>query len=73
MDGNKQCTLRLCVGVRKKVQFYYWKNNTFLDYREELSLADVPKTISWCQNSICVGFKRDYYLVEVSDIALVFC
>jgi len=31
----------------------------------DLSVPDVPKTIAWCQDSLCVGFKRDYYLIKV--------
>lgn len=28
-------------------------------------MPDVPKSMAWCENSICVGFKRDYYLIRV--------
>ncbi|XP_010225351.1 PREDICTED: vam6/Vps39-like protein, partial [Tinamus guttatus] len=31
----------------------------------DLSVPDVPKSMAWCESSICVGFKRDYYLIRV--------
>jgi len=31
----------------------------------DLSTPDVPKTIAWCEDSLCVGFKRDYFLIKV--------
>ena len=65
LDGSSRTSLKLCVSVRKKLQTYYWKNDRFKEFKPELSLPDVPKVVSWCKESICVGFKRDYYLVEV--------
>jgi len=26
---------------------------------------DFPKALAWCGNSLCVGFKREYYLIKV--------
>jgi hypothetical protein len=34
-------------------------------------VPDVPKSMAWCENSICVGFKRDYYLIRVSLLFLL--
>lgn len=31
----------------------------------DFSVPDVPRSMAWCENSICVGFKRDYYLIRV--------
>lgn len=31
----------------------------------DLAAPDIPKSMAWCENSICVGFKRDYYLIRV--------
>lgn len=36
----------------------------------DFNVPDVPKSMAWCENSICVGFKRDYYLIRVK---LIFC
>lgn len=34
-------------------------------FQGDFSVPDVPKSMAWCENSICVGFKRDYYLIRV--------
>ncbi|KAM3919215.1 vam6/Vps39-like protein isoform 2-T2 [Leptodactylus fuscus] len=58
-------TLKMCVAVRRKLQLYYWKDRTFHELQGDFSVPDVPKSMAWCDNSICVGFKRDYYLIRV--------
>ncbi|EMP39590.1 Vam6/Vps39-like protein [Chelonia mydas] len=57
--------LRMCVAVRKKLQLYFWKDREFYELQGDFSVPDVPKSMAWCENSICVGFKRDYYLIRV--------
>ena len=32
---------------------------------EDLGIPDVAKTVAWAGDSLCVGFKRDYYLIKV--------
>ena len=32
---------------------------------EDLGVPDVAKTVAWSGDSICVGFKKDYYLIKV--------
>uniref|UniRef100_A0A8C4R8C4 VPS39 subunit of HOPS complex n=1 Tax=Eptatretus burgeri TaxID=7764 RepID=A0A8C4R8C4_EPTBU len=56
--------LRLCVVVRKKLQLFTWKNGDLIEFQPDLCLPDFPKSIAWCGDSICVGFKRDYYLAK---------
>uniref|UniRef100_A0A1W7RBP8 Vam6/Vps39-like protein-like protein n=1 Tax=Agkistrodon contortrix contortrix TaxID=8713 RepID=A0A1W7RBP8_AGKCO len=57
--------LRMCVAVRKKLQLFYWKDRKFHELQGDFSVPDVPKSMAWCKDSICVGFKRDYYLIKV--------
>uniref|UniRef100_A0A8C2ZZS2 VPS39 subunit of HOPS complex n=1 Tax=Cyclopterus lumpus TaxID=8103 RepID=A0A8C2ZZS2_CYCLU len=57
--------LRMCVAVKKKLQLYYWKDREFHELQGDFSAPDIPKSMAWCENSICVGFKRDYYLIRM--------
>uniref|UniRef100_A0A8C6TDZ0 VPS39 subunit of HOPS complex n=1 Tax=Neogobius melanostomus TaxID=47308 RepID=A0A8C6TDZ0_9GOBI len=57
--------LRMCVAVKKKLQLYYWKDREFLELQADFAAPDFPKSMAWCGNSICVGFKRDYYLIRM--------
>eukprot|EP00063_Salmo_salar_P091677 XP_014066512.1 PREDICTED: vam6/Vps39-like protein isoform X1 [Salmo salar] len=61
-----EAQLRMCVAVKKKLQLYYWKDREFYELQGDFAAPDIPKSMAWCQNSICVGFKRDYYLIRVS-------
>jgi len=40
-------------------------NLVWLLVQGDFSAPDIPKSMAWCENSICVGFKRDYYLIRV--------
>uniref|UniRef100_A0A665WC49 VPS39 subunit of HOPS complex n=1 Tax=Echeneis naucrates TaxID=173247 RepID=A0A665WC49_ECHNA len=57
--------LRMCVAVKKKLQLYYWKDREFYELQSDFAAPDIPKSMAWCENSICVGFKRDYYLIRM--------
>lgn len=58
-------SLRMCVAVKKKLQLYYWKDREFHELQGDFGAPDIPKSMAWCENSICVGFKRDYYLIRM--------
>ncbi|XP_076002792.1 vam6/Vps39-like protein isoform X1 [Genypterus blacodes] len=59
--------LRMCVAVKKKLQLYYWKDREFHELQGDFAAPDIPKSMAWCENSICVGFKRDYYLIRMDS------
>lgn len=65
MTGEKSVFVRICVAVKRKLQLYYWKNNEFMKLVEDISLADVPRALAWCQETLCVGFRGEYSLFEV--------
>ena len=52
------------------LKLFVWRNNQFEDMGEELGIPDVAKTVAWAGDSLCVGFKRDYYLIKVNEIPL---
>ncbi|XP_055028430.1 vam6/Vps39-like protein [Misgurnus anguillicaudatus] len=64
-SSSGEAKLRMCVAVRKKIQLYYWKDREFLELQADFAAPDIPKSMAWCENSICVGFKRDYYLIRM--------
>ncbi|XP_052769246.1 vam6/Vps39-like protein [Mya arenaria] len=65
MSGDKQTTLKMCVANRRKIHLMYWKNRDFTDMDADLSVYDIPRSIVWCKEKLCVGFKRDYYILKV--------
>uniref|UniRef100_A0A671PEJ7 Vam6/Vps39-like protein n=1 Tax=Sinocyclocheilus anshuiensis TaxID=1608454 RepID=A0A671PEJ7_9TELE len=65
LDCNCEAKLRMCVAVKRKIQLYYWKDREFHELQGDFAAPDIPKSMAWCENSICVGFKRDYYLIRM--------
>ncbi|XP_055878560.1 vam6/Vps39-like protein [Biomphalaria glabrata] len=59
--------LRMGVASKRKIQLFYWENREFQELRQDLSLYDFPHALSWCQNSLCVGFKRDYFMINTKS------
>ncbi|XP_056111844.1 vam6/Vps39-like protein isoform X1 [Rhinichthys klamathensis goyatoka] len=64
-SSSGEAKLRMCVAVKRKIQLYYWKDREFLELQGDFAAPDIPKSMAWCENSICVGFKRDYYLIRM--------
>ncbi|KAH9489099.1 Vam6/Vps39-like protein [Bulinus truncatus] len=62
--------LRLGVASKRKIQLFYWENREFHELLQDLSLYDFPHALSWCQNSLCVGFKRDYFIINSKNGSL---
>ncbi len=36
-----------------------------VQFQPDLNVPDVPKAMAWCNDALCVGFKRDYFLINV--------
>ncbi|XP_058058938.1 vam6/Vps39-like protein [Anopheles bellator] len=57
---------RVCVAVKRKLQCYYWKQDHLLTFINDIDLNDVPKTVAWNNHFICVGYKTEYALYDIS-------
>lgn len=71
LTGDTSTLVRLAVAVKRKLQLYYLKNNEFFPLMEDINLAEVPKSMVWCEETICVGYKGEYALIEVNNITIV--
>ena len=70
LTGEEGCTVRLVVAVKRKLQFYYWKNRKFLDLQPDINLPDVPRSLAWRKNAICIGYGSGYSLVKMGWLKL---
>lgn len=70
MTGETALVARMCVVVKRKLQLWYWKHiqSDLLTFMPDIELSDVPKTVLWSENTICVGYKTEYVLYDVSDV-----
>lgn len=48
------------------MQVYHWKGKDFLEHSENIDLPDIPRTLVWCDQTIIIGCKNEYYLFDVS-------
>ncbi|XP_053393314.1 vam6/Vps39-like protein [Mercenaria mercenaria] len=67
LSGEKQATLQICVATRRKLQIMFWKNRDFIDLVPEMNMYDIPRAMVWFKDRLCVGFKRDYFIVKIES------
>ncbi|XP_075976960.1 vacuolar protein sorting 39 [Anticarsia gemmatalis] len=67
MTGESKSLVRLCVAVRRKLQLYQGINGEFKQHLYDFTIPDVPKVMAWGQQYLCVGFKADYVLYDLSS------
>lgn len=63
--GETAIIIRLCVAVKRKLQFYLFKKDSLSEYMRDIDLADVPKTMCWMNNTVCLGFDSEYILYKL--------
>lgn len=73
LTGETALVVRLCVAIKRKLQFWYWKHDKLLEFCQIIDLADIPKSLVWLENTICIGFKTDYILYDVSELDCYCC
>lgn len=67
MSGKEVAVIRMCVAVKRRLYLYYWKKPGFVLFENsDLTLKDIPKTLVWCEETICVGYKGEYCLHKVT-------
>ena len=49
--------------MKKKLQLYEYINNNFTLTRD-LSIPDTPVSMVWYGHNICVGYRREYHLLN---------
>ncbi|XP_039248093.2 vam6/Vps39-like protein [Styela clava] len=64
-QGETAHTLRLCIAVKRKLLLYFWKNRSFHELCPDISMPEIPKCMAWCRDSVCLGFRREYFMVTV--------
>ena len=65
VTGDLSVTVRMVVGVKRKLQLYYWKNRKFHHYAPDVVVQDIPKSLAWFHQTICVGFRTEYSIVKL--------
>lgn len=67
MTGENATVVRMCIAIKRKLYLYYWKKSGFeLFENSDIILKDIPKTLIWCEETICIGYKGEYCLHSVT-------
>ncbi|XP_050430213.1 vam6/Vps39-like protein isoform X2 [Adelges cooleyi] len=67
LQGNANNTVvRLCVAAKRQLQVYHWKGRDFLEHSENFDIPDIPRTMVWCDQTVIIGCKNEYYLFDVT-------
>jgi len=66
LTGETAVAVRMAVVMRRKLQFYYWKNRKFHKLQEDLTVPDVPKSLAWAGEALCLGTRGEYSLVNMA-------
>ncbi|XP_059611031.1 vam6/Vps39-like protein [Phlebotomus argentipes] len=69
LTGETTLIVRMCVAVKRKLKFWCWRHNDnqFIEYAPDIELNDIPKSLCWSLETICVGFKTEYVLYTLTD------
>lgn len=72
MTGETAIVARICIAIKRKLQFWYWKRDKLKEFDNGIGidLNDVPRALSWSENTICIGFKTEYVLYDVIKNAI---
>ncbi|KAL5099435.1 hypothetical protein RYX36_003762 [Vicia faba] len=60
----------LCFGRQKRVCIFRHDGGRGFVEVKEFGVPDVVKSISWCGENICLGFRREYVILNASNGAL---
>lgn len=78
MQKTKGCTcfcvtltdrygLALCAGIKKHIMIYSWDGSQFTELKDIQHTWDTPHALAWCDQNICIGFKRDYCMLNSTN------
>lgn len=55
LTGETNTVVRLCVAVKRKLQLYYWKGNQFNEFKDDLTVPDIPRELAWYNLIECLS------------------
>lgn len=56
----------ICCAIKRQLQFFYWKQDKLNTFSYSIELKDVPKALCWVDDAVCIGFKDEYVIYNVS-------
>ncbi|KAH8382910.1 hypothetical protein KR009_005771 [Drosophila setifemur] len=72
VDSQKSTTgevatfIRVCCAIRRRLVFFFWKKNMLVSLQLSIDLTDVPRSLCWVGHAVCVGYKDEYVVYDIS-------
>ncbi|XP_017013413.2 vam6/Vps39-like protein [Drosophila takahashii] len=67
--GSVGTVIRLCCAIRRRLVFFFWKKDKLDSLLLNIELSDVPRTLCWVGHAVCVGYKDEYVVYDISGKA----
>jgi len=63
--GELATFIRIGCAIKRRIVFFFWKKDKLASLELAIELIDVPRAISWVNQTVCVGYKDEYVLYDV--------
>ncbi|XP_016951341.1 vam6/Vps39-like protein [Drosophila biarmipes] len=66
ITGRVATFIRVCCAIRRRLVFFFWKEDKLNSLELSIELSDVPRSLSWVGHAVCVGYKDEYVIYDIS-------
>ncbi|XP_017034400.1 vam6/Vps39-like protein [Drosophila kikkawai] len=72
VDSQKSTTgevatfIRVCCAIKRRLVFFFWKKDKLDSLELSIELSDVPRSLCWAGHAVCVGYKDEYVVYDIS-------
>eukprot|EP01128_Nolandella_sp_AFSM9_P012212 TRINITY_DN9057_c0_g1_i1.p1 TRINITY_DN9057_c0_g1~~TRINITY_DN9057_c0_g1_i1.p1 ORF type:complete len:920 (-),score=186.09 TRINITY_DN9057_c0_g1_i1:146-2812(-) len=67
IDTSRAEGVRMVAAVKRKLIIFKWEGNEFVQQKELSGIPEAVKTCVWCGQALCIGFKREYNLIDINN------
>ncbi|XP_017845432.1 vam6/Vps39-like protein [Drosophila busckii] len=64
--GEVATVIRIGCVIKRRLSFFFWKKDKLASLELVIELNDVPKALSWVKQTVCVGYKDEYVIYDIS-------
>ncbi|EDV92920.1 vam6/Vps39-like protein [Drosophila grimshawi] len=64
--GEVATFIRIACAIRRRLVFFFWKTDKLVSLKLCIDLLDVPRAMCWVNQLVCVGYKDEYVLYDIS-------
>ncbi|XP_060649828.1 vam6/Vps39-like protein [Drosophila nasuta] len=72
VDSRKSTTgelatfIRIGCAIKRRIVFFFWKVDKLASLELTIELLDLPRAICWVNQTVCVGYKDEYVIYNIS-------